>query len=277
MNTKKAVKQDQAREKERLLGQILSAYKSALVAFSGGVDSTYLLSRAVEVIGPEKVLAITISSNFTLPGEAEEAEVLARKLQARHGVMQIDLLSDQSICSNPPERCYNCKRYIFEKLLIAAGEHGLEVVLDGSNADDPADHRPGLRALKELDIASPLLEAGLSKEEIRELSRMAKLPTWNKPSAACLASRFPYGEELTAGKLERAALAEQYLRQAGIKQELRIRCHGDIARIEVNRSEFKLVLDHKDDLVKKLKELGFVYITLDLSGFKSGSMNNTIK
>ena len=266
-----------ALKKERQLVELLSSIDEVvLVAFSGGVDSTYLLSKAAQVIGQERVIAVTFDSELYLPGETEAAAVLAQKLPVKHLILNTDPLTDREFRANTPERCYFCKHKIYSKLLGIAAEKGLAVVLDGSNADDTADYRPGMRALEELGIRSPLLEVSLNKAEIRELSRRAGLSTWNKPAAACLASRFPYGDEITDHKLKQVAEAECFLRQLGVKHDLRVRCHGNLARIEVNKDDLDSILTWREIIVANLQELGFVYITLDLGGFESGSMNRLL-
>ncbi len=266
-----------ALKKERqLVGLLSSIDEVVMIAFSGGVDSTYLLSKAAQVIGRERVIAVTFESELYLPGETEAALVLAQKLPIKHLILSTDPLADREFRANTPERCYFCKHKIYSKLLGIAAEKGIAVVLDGSNADDTADYRPGMRALEELGIRSPLLEVSLNKAEIRELSRLAGLPTWNKPAAACLASRFPYGDEITGYKLKQVAEAECFLRQLGVKHDLRVRYHGSLARIEVNKDDLDSILTWREMIVGKLQELGFVYITLDLGGFESGSMNRLL-
>ncbi len=267
---------EKAFAKDNELERKLKAFDSAVVAFSGGVDSTYLLYRAVETIGRERVLALTVDSELTAPDEAADAEEVAGSIQAKHKLIKLSVLTDPELAGNSPERCYICKKHIYSEFLRAAEEHGYQAVLDGSNADDTGQYRPGLRALKELKISSPLLEAGLGKKEVRYLSRQAGLITWDKPSAACLASRLPYGEEITVEKLEKVAAAENYLRQVGISSNLRVRSHGSLARIEVDENDFAILLERRVEIMEKLRELGFVYVTLDLGGFQSGSMDISV-
>ncbi len=259
------------------LKALLRSYESAVVAFSGGVDSSLLLSSAASVMEPKMLLAVTFKSVLNPPGEIEDAAKLAADLKAAHRVIAIDPCSDAGFTTNSPERCYICKKLLFSSLLKIAENEGFDVVLEGTNADDPDDYRPGLRAIKELGVQSPLLESGLGKAEIRFLSRQAGLPSWDKPSAACLASRIPYGEEITPEKLKQVAAAESVLREMGIEGNLRVRRHGSLARIEVDESAFKLVAARRGEIEEKLKEAGFSYVTLDLSGFRSGSLNNSIK
>jgi len=248
-----------------------------LVAFSGGVDSTLLLKVASDVLG-KNVLAV-IASSETYPGnETMDARKLARRLKVRHIVISTHELDNPDFLSNPPERCYHCKKELFGTLASIAQEEGISFVLDGSNHDDLLDFRPGAKAAKELGIRSPLREAGLTKAEVRELSRRLRLPTWDKPSLACLASRFPYHTRIEGKSLRRIGAAEEFLREAGFRQ-VRVRHHGPIARIEVETGEFPRLL--KKGLAAKisarLKELGYSYVSLDLEGYRTGSMNETLK
>jgi uncharacterized protein len=248
-----------------------------LVAFSGGVDSTLLLKVASDVLG-KNVLAV-IASSETYPGnETMDARKLARRLKVRHIVISTHELDNPDFLSNPPERCYHCKKELFGTLASIAQEEGISFVLDGSNHDDLLDFRPGAKAAKELGIRSPLREAGLTKAEVRELSRRLRLPTWDKPSLACLASRFPYHTRIEGKSLRRIGAAEKFLREAGFRQ-VRVRHHGPIARIEVEAGEFPRLL--KKGLAAKisarLKELGYSYVSLDLEGYRTGSMNETLK
>jgi len=265
-----------ALEKEKNLEKMLSAYESVLVAYSGGVDSTYLLYKAAEVMGREKVLALTVDSELNTSEEVKEAKANAGKIYVKHLVLQIDLLTIGELVENNPQRCYICKSFIYKKLFSVAEEKKYAAVLDGSNAADSSQYRPGLRALQEMNLCSPLLEAGLDKEEIRYLSKQSGLATWNKPSAACLASRLPYGEKITPAKLNRVAAAEKYLRQLGVKGNLRVRNHRNLARIEVGEEDISLLMSHKEPVVNEFSGLGFSYVTLDLCGFVSGSMDRNL-
>lgn len=265
-----------ARKYEKLKAEVEKMEK-VLVAFSGGVDSTLLLKVASDVLG-KNVLAV-IASSETYPGnETMDARKLARRLKVRHKVISTHELDNPDFLRNPPERCYHCKKELFGTLASIAREEGISFVLDGSNHDDLLDFRPGAKAAKELGIRSPLREAGLTKAEVRELSRRLRLPTWDKPSLACLASRFPYHTRIEGKSLRRIGAAEEFLREAGFRQ-VRVRHHGPIARIEVEASEFPRLL--KKGLAAKisarLKELGYSYVSLDLEGYRTGSMNETLK
>ncbi len=277
INNQHQVDLNTALEKEKQLEKKLSALKSALVAYSGGVDSTYLLYKAAEVIGREKVLAVTVHSELNTSEEVEDATAVARDIKANHLVLKINLLDVKEIAENYPERCYFCKNLIYNKLLSIAEKKNYALVVDGSNADDEKESRPGLRALKELGICSPLLGANLNKGEIRFLSKRSGLAAWEKPVAACLATRFPYGEKITTSKLNLVSAAENYLRQLGVSGNLRVRNHRNLARIEVSEDDISLLLSHKKSVADKLSALGFIYVTLDLRGFSSGSMDLIVK
>lgn len=260
-------------EKYKKLVNIIKGYGSAAVAFSGGVDSTLLLKVASDTLG-DKVLAITIRSASFPKREFTEALNFIASLKARHRIIETNELELAEFVKNPPDRCYHCKKELFSKLLKAAYEENVAVVMEGSNIDDLSDYRPGRKALEELHIKSPLKEAGLTKEEIRLLSKELKLPTWQKPSYACLSSRFPYREEITEEKLRRIEAAEDLLLSKGFSQ-VRVRYHGDTARIEVppeDREKF-FNTDFMDFVASELKALGFAYSSLDLQGYRSGSLN----
>ncbi len=270
---KQVVNTEKALEKEKQLGRMLRSFETATVAFSGGADSSYLLGKAVRVLGPREVEAVTLKSVLNPDREVEEAALFALKLGVRHRVINIDITTDLEFMANTAERCYFCKRECFSKIAAVSAARGFKVVLDGSNADDLGDHRPGMRAAKELGIRSPLLQVSLGKQEIRYLSGKEGFSTWNKPSAACLASRIPYGDEITEDKLNKVAAAEQYLRELGVKNNLRVRCHGSIARIEVDEADLDYIMRHRAEITAALREIGFIYVTVDLHGFESGSMN----
>lgn len=258
------------------LKEILEGYDSLLVAFSGGCDSTFLLKVARDVLG-DRAMAVTARSETYPSREYGEAVELAREIGVRHLTIDTSELSIEGFSSNPPDRCYFCKGELFQKLLEIAAEHGMRHVADGASLDDVSDHRPGMRAARELGIVSPLKEAGLTKNDIRELSRMLQLPTWDKPSFACLASRFPYGEEITAEKLTMVEQAEDFLRSLGFRQ-VRVRHHETVARIEVSESDLDRFLERsvRERVAAKLKEIGYTYVSLDLQGYRSGSMNEVL-
>ena len=263
-------------EKYTALKIYLASLKSVAVAFSGGVDSTLLLKIAHDVLG-DRVIAVTVSSSFIARREIHEAESFCAENGIIQEVITVDESEIQGFTDNPPNRCYLCKREIFTKILEAASKHKLAHVVEGSNVDDLGDYRPGLKALQELSIKSPLRDAGLTKAEIRELSHELGLPTWEKPSYACLASRFVYGEKITREKLRMVERAEEFLQGLGFRQ-MRVRLHGTIARLEILPEEFaRIVQDEiRTRVYDALKGLGFSYVTLDLKGYRTGSMNETL-
>lgn len=259
------------------LKQALTDMESVLIAYSGGVDSTFLLKVAGDVLG-EKVIAITGSSETYTPRELEDSKSNVKLLGAKQVIISTNELSDENFAANPPNRCYFCKKELFSKLVELAKEHGAKWVLDGSNFDDLDDFRPGMEAAAELGVRSPLKEAKLTKDDIRALSKEMGLPTWDKPSAACLSSRFPYGDAITRESLTNVELAEQFIGSYGVRQ-FRVRVHGDIARIEVPREKMHIFIDADKSaaISARFKELGYTYITLDIQGFRSGSMNEPLK
>jgi uncharacterized protein len=266
----------EAIEKEKKLREILRSYGSAAVAFSSGVDSTYLLKVATEEL-PGKVIAVTATSCSFPKRELHEAETFCRENQIPHIVVESEELEIDGFRQNPKNRCYLCKHELFEKILAIAEENGMHAVLEASNMDDNGDYRPGLVAVKELGIKSPLREAGLYKAEIRERSKALGLPTWNKQSFACLASRFVYGETIDEEKLGMVDKAEQLLLDLGFHQ-LRVRIHGKLARIEVVPEEFGRLMEEetRTKIYDALKSYGFSYVTLDLKGYRTGSMNEAL-
>lgn len=247
-----------------------------LVAFSGGVDSTFLLKVAQDVLG-EDVLAVIASSATYPQREREEALKLAAELNVRYKVIETHELDNPNFSRNPPQRCYYCKKELFSKLKEIAQSEGIPYVLDGSNYEDTEDFRPGLEAVDELGVRSPLKEVGLVKSEIRQLSLKLGLPTWQKPSFACLSSRFPYYTEIDPQSLKQIDRAEEYLRKLGFSQ-FRVRHHDQIARIEIAQQDFSKLLEKgmKEKIIQNFKKWGYVYITLDLEGYRSGSMNEPL-
>ena len=264
-------------EKLTRLRSTLREIGSAAVAFSSGVDSTFLLRVAHEELG-DRVVAVTVRSPAFPKRELDEASAFCRAENIRHEILDSDELSVPGFADNPPDRCYHCKKAIFGEIGALARAFGLAAVVEGSNVDDDGDYRPGRRAIAELGVKSPLRDAGLTKSEIRELSRAMGLPTADKPSFACLASRFPYGERITAAGLERVGRAEQWLLDAGLGlTQLRVRSHGDMARIEVPPDEIPRIAAHAAEIAAAMKESGFAYAALDLQGYRTGSMNETLK
>jgi pyridinium-3,5-biscarboxylic acid mononucleotide sulfurtransferase len=257
------------------LNSILSKLKPVIVAFSGGIDSTLLLLAAKRVLG-EHVIAITAVSPSLPAAEKEETQRLADQIGAKHIFIESTEAEDQRYLENSPERCYFCKNDVYTHIIAYAQEHGYRFVVDGTNADDADDHRPGRKAARQHGVRSPLQEAGITKEEIRALAKQYGLPNWDKPAAACLASRVPYGTAITLESLSQIEQAEAALRGMGFGQ-LRVRHHQQVARIEVEADAFERVLQNREQLVATLTGLGYAYITLDLAGFRSGSMNEVLE
>ena len=277
--TKVAVKTktDNTKGKSQNLEDILLDMESVLIAFSGGVDSTLLLRVAKDVLG-NKVLAVTANSTVYPSEEIEQAKALAHNLKARHEIIETRELRNPKFVSNPKDRCYWCKKELFAELTSIARENNLNYVLDGSNFDDLDDFRPGMEAARELGVRSPLQEAMLTKTDIRSMSKSMGLPTWDKPSFACLASRFPYGTEITKENLVKVDKAERLLRKLGLTQT-RVRHHGTIARIEVPGEDIPQFSEEalRSQIVSYLKRLGYTYVTLDLEGYRTGSMNEVLR
>ena len=259
------------------LQHILAGMESVLVAYSGGVDSTFLLKVALEILG-DQVLAVTARSEIHASRELQAAEEIARRLGAKHIFIETQELGDSIFTSNPPDRCYSCKRGLFLRLNQVAAEYSLMQVVDGSNYDDLSQHRPGHKAARECGVRSPLEEAQLTKDDIRLLSKEMELTTWDKPAVPCLATRFPYGNEITVEGLRRVEKAEEFLYSLGVGQ-LRVRDHGAVARIEVGSDDIPLLLreDVAMRVINELTALGYSYVTLDLKGFRSGSMDEVLK
>lgn len=272
----------EADRRYNILKEYLTELESVAVAFSGGVDSAFLLKVAVDVLGKDKAIAVTAVSSLFPEREQREAEEFCNK----YGIKQIKFHHNEfeikDFKNNPPNRCYLCKRRLFEQIISIAEGNNIKHVVDGSNMDDNGDYRPGMVAIRELNIKSPLQYAGLYKEDIRELSKKLGLSTWNKPSLACLASRFAYGETISEEKLAMVDKAEQLLFDMGFSQ-FRVRIHGQenglTARIEILPEEFPRLMeeDSRKRINKYFKEIGFSYVTLDLEGYRMGNMNNVIK
>ena len=264
------------KQKYHLLQENLHELGSVAVAFSSGVDSTLLLKVAHDVLGSQAVAVTARSCSFP-HREFAEAREFCRHAGIEQVVLESEELEVPGFAENPPNRCYLCKRELFSKILAFAKGRGLTAVVEGSNLDDLGDYRPGLQAIAELGVKSPLREAGLTKSEIRELSRELGLPTWEKPSFACLASRFVYGEPITRKKLSMVEQAEEFLRELGLRQ-FRVRIHGSLARIEVESNEIERMAqtEVRERIICRFKALGFLFIALDLEGYHSGSMNRSL-
>ncbi len=249
---------------------------SLAVAYSGGVDSTFLLKVAHDVLDAN-VIAVTARSSTYPEREFREATDFAQKIGVRHRVIVSEELDIEGFADNPVDRCYFCKRELFTKILDVARQSGLQYVADGSNVDDLGDYRPGMRAVMELGIVCPLKDAGMGKNDIRILSKEMNLPTWDKPAFACLSSRFPYGQKITREKLDVIDKMEQFLMDSGFRQ-VRVRHHGDMARIEVSAEERRKFFDTDlmDRIHEKFRQFGFAYVALDLKGYRTGSMNEVI-
>ncbi|MCZ6623969.1 MAG: ATP-dependent sacrificial sulfur transferase LarE [Deltaproteobacteria bacterium] len=258
------------------LKEILRGTKGVLVTFSGGVDSTFLLKVAHMVLG-NRAVAMTASSPTAPPGELEAAEELARTIGCRHITIASHELDNPSFTQNPVNRCYFCKDELYQISRLQADRLGLATVVDGTNLDDLKDHRPGLKSAKEWRIRHPLVEARMTKEEIRHFSRELHLPTWNKPAIACLSSRFPYGTEINVERLEKIAACERFLQKLQFR-EFRVRYHGELVRIEVAPQEINRLFDiaTREAIVQRFREIGFSFVSLDLQGYRTGSMNEPL-
>lgn len=259
-------------DKTNNLKALLADMGGCVIGFSGGVDSTLLFAVAAEVLG-QRVLAVTATSETYPVRELNEARELATRIGGRHRVIVSEELDIPEFRHNPRNRCYYCKHELFGKLRAIADQEGLPHVLDGTNLDDRGDHRPGRQAAGEIGVRSPLEEAGFTKQDIRDLSREMGLPTWDKPAFACLSSRFPYGTAITAERVRIVGQAEESLRELGFRT-LRVRYHGDVARLELGPDEFAQAVGAvRDEVVERVKRAGFAYVALDLQGYRSGSMN----
>ena len=263
-------------EKLSKLKEVVSKLESVVVAFSGGVDSTLVAKVCYDTL-KDNSMAVTARSETYPDFEFKESQKLASEIGIKHLVVDTSELAIEGFANNPPERCYFCKTELFGKLKEIAKEHGFLNVADGANLDDTQEFRPGLKASKELDVRSPLKEAGLAKEDIREVSKFLNLPNWNKPAYACLSSRFPYGQSITEEKISMVSEAEKYLRGLGLIQ-FRVRHHETIARIEILPEDIHTLTNSpaREELTAKFKEIGFTYVTLDLAGYRSGSMNEVL-
>ena len=250
---------------------------SLAVGFSGGVDSSFLLAVSHEVLG-DRAIAVTASDASLPERELKEARTFCEERGIRQVICVVNPMEEEEYRHNGPDRCYFCKHHIFSEIRKTALEYGISYVAEGSNMDDLGDYRPGLRAVEELSVKSPLREAGLTKSEIREISKAMGLPTWSKPAYACLASRFVYGEEITEEKLRMIDLAESFLIEQGFSEE-RVRLHQNLARIEVPAKDISRLAaeEMRRKICEKFREIGFLFVTLDLNGYRTGSMNATIK
>lgn len=269
---------DKPEEKLACLSHYIKGLERVVVAFSGGVDSSLLLKVALDCLGRENVLAVTVRSPLMPHRDLDTAVKIARELHAPHRIIETDELQDVQIAANTPQRCYHCKRHTFELLTGRARREGYRSILEGSNSSDTLDYRPGLAAVRSFEmVRSPLLDCGLEKNEIRRIARLLGLKNWDRPARPCLASRIPYGEPLTPEKLEMVDRAEERLAALGLKN-VRVRYHGTVARIEIDRDEMPGVLEPEllRRISREVKDCGFTYVALDLDGYRTGSLNEVI-
>jgi uncharacterized protein len=264
-----------SQKKYQELRKIIAGHGSMLVAYSGGVDSTLLAAVARDVLS-KKSACVLLDSPVVPRAAVEQAQAIAGELGLDLTIIPVPLMEHREFSDNPAERCYFCKKISAVQLRQRASELGFACIADGINVSDMSEHRPGLRASTEEGILHPFIEAGITKADIREIARDLDLPVWQKPSAACLSSRIPYGDEITAEKLRRIEDAEAYLAGLGIGQ-LRVRLHGNIARIEVHKEDLGKILDQQSAVAGKLRSFGFSYVTLDLEGYRSGSMDEVLE
>lgn len=264
-------------EKYNDLLSYLRQFEKVALAYSSGVDSNFLLYALNEAIGNENILAVTINGDMNLKEELKDSKLYTKMLNIEHEIINVDIEGIENFKKNPKDRCYYCKKMIFQEIISVSEKRGIYLVLDGTNKDDTLDYRPGLKALEELKIISPLKELSFTKEEIRLLSKSKNIKTWDKPSMACLASRIPYDEEITKEKLNIVELSETYLYNLGYK-DFRVRVHEKLARIELNKLDIENFIVSKDyeKVEKYFKSIGFVFVSLDLTGYKTGSMNNIL-
>lgn len=262
------------RKKYQNLGKIIAGHGPMLIAFSGGVDSTLLAAVAKEILG-EKTACVLLDSPVVPRAAVAQAQEIARELHLDLDIISVPLLESSDFTQNPKERCYYCKKISAIHLRKRVAERGLACIGDGINVSDLGEHRPGLRASSEEGIVHPFIEAGITKQDIRDIARDLGLPVWQKPSAACLSSRIPYGDPITVEKLLMIEKAEAYLTGLGIVQ-LRVRLHGNIARIEVNKEDWEKILNQQPAITRTFRSLGFAYSTLDLEGYRSGSMDEVL-
>lgn len=274
--SKEPVPELTAEEKEQTLRGLMRAMKTVLVAYSGGVDSAYLALIAAQELGADALCVLGVSPSVS-EVQRDEATEIARRFSLNFQIIQTDELENPDYQANPTNRCYFCKTELYGKLSALAGEKKIRFILDGTNADDRGDYRPGRQAAQEKSVRSPLVEAGLTKAEIRELSKKHALPTWDKPASPCLSSRIAYGVPVTIERLSKVERGEAVLRKSGFR-EFRVRVHDELARIEISPRELKkaLNIETAEHLANEFKKIGFRYITLDLEGFRSGAMNEVL-